>query len=138
MEEILEQIAADCSDVEEQRNETATLVSTYLAKKYRGSFLVAAKCVGVNISNSMSTYEAGAMWTAAGIPEASSRIIVRHLKAAFGSAIQVPMSSITNLGSGYVLPRFGTYIYEKVAGKKKEEINYWVSNLSEVVSSDIE
>ena len=95
------------------------------------------KCVGVNISNQMSKYAAGAMWTAAGIPEASSRIIIRYLTAAFGSAIQVPMSSITNLGSGFVLPRFGTYNYEKEAGKKKEEINYWVSNLSEVVSRDI-
>ena len=118
MGQILEQIGADCGGVEEQRNEAATLVSTYLAKKYRGSFLVAAKCIGVNISNRMSKYAAGAMWTAAGIPEASSRIIVRHLTAAFGSAIQVPMSSITNLGSNFVLPRFGTYSYEKELGKK--------------------
>ena len=48
------------------------------------------------------------------------------------------MKSITGLGSGFVLPRFGTYHYEKEAGKKKEEINYWVSNLSKVVSTDIE
>ena len=46
------------------------------------------------------------------------------------------MSFITNLGSGFVLPRFGTYNYEKEAGKKKEEVNYWVSNLAEVVSTD--
>ena len=138
MEQILEHIGADCGDVEEQKNEAATLVSTYLVKKYRGSFLVAAKFVGVNISNRMSEYAAGVMWTAAGIPEASSCIIIRHITAAFGSAIQVPISSITNLGSGFVLPRFGTYIYEKEAGKKKEVINYWVSNLSEIVSRDIE
>ena len=48
------------------------------------------------------------------------------------------MKSITGLGSGFVLPRFGTYHYEKEAGKKKEEINYWVSNLSKVVSTDID
>ena len=34
MEEILKQIGADCGDVEEQKHEAATIVSTYLAKKY--------------------------------------------------------------------------------------------------------
>ena len=87
MDQILEQIGGYCGDLEEQKNEAATLVSTYLAKKYRGSFLVAAKCVGVNISNKMSKYAAGAMWTAVGIPEASSRIICRHLTPAFGTTI---------------------------------------------------
>ena len=119
MEEILEQIGVDCGDVEEQKHEVATIVSTYLAKNYKGSFLLAAKSVGVNINSKMFKYAVGVMWTAAGIPEASSRIIYRRLTAAFGTTIQVPMKSITGLGSGFVLPRFSTYHYEKEAGKKK-------------------
>ena len=138
MEETLEQIGADCGDVEEQKHEAATIVSTYLAKEYKGSFLLAAKIFGVNINSKMSKYVAGAMWTAAGISKVSSRIMCRHLTATFGTTIQVPMKSITGLGSGFVLPRFGTYHYDKEAGKKKEEINYWVSNLSKVVSTDID
>lgn len=81
--------------------------------------------------------QAGAMWPAVGILKASSRIICCYLKAVFGTIIQVHMPSITDLGSGFVLPRIGTYNYKKEGGKKKEEINYWVSNLSQVISSDI-
>lgn len=50
----------------------------------------------------------------------------------------MPLSSVTDHGSVFFLPRFGTYNYEKEAGKKKEKIKYWVSNLSKVKSSDIE
>jgi len=39
MEEILEQIGADCGDVEKQRNEAATLVSTYFVKNTEALFL---------------------------------------------------------------------------------------------------
>lgn len=68
MEEILEQIGTYCGDVEDQKHEVATLISAYLVKNYKWSFIVAAKNFGVNISNKMSKYTVVTMWAAAGIP----------------------------------------------------------------------
>lgn len=45
MEGILGKIDADCGEFEVQKHKAATLVSTYLAKKYKDSFLLPPKVV---------------------------------------------------------------------------------------------
>lgn len=47
------------------------------------------------------------------------------------------MQKIKMLGDGYPTPVFNVFHYESEAGKVKEEVNYWVSDVCEVLSRDI-
>ena len=86
----------------------------------------------------MGAVAASAMWSTANNPLRSCITIVRHLFAAFGVRIQVPMKSITDIGNYHVSTHFGTYEYEKDVGTNKEKVEYRVSDLAEVIAGDIE
>ena len=92
------------------------------------------KKIGIHVASKMNEFAAGAMWTAAGVTQTAAQTILRHLHAAFGCRIQVPMPKVKVLGDGYPTPVFDTFYYESKVGKVKEEVNYWVSDICDVLS----
>ena len=42
-----------------------------------------------------------------------------------------------DLGDGYPTPVFDTFYYKSKVGKVKEEVNYWVIDICDVLSRDI-
>ena len=47
------------------------------------------------------------------------------------------MPEVKVLGDGYPTPVFDTFYYKSKVGKVKEEVNYWVSDICDVLSRDI-
>ena len=85
----------------------------------------------------MDEHAAAAMWTAAGVGTSAARTILRHLHSALGCRVQVPMPKVTKIGDDFVQPAFGVYFHEVEDGKKKEEVNYWTRDISDLIASDV-
>ena len=111
---------------------------TYLAQRgIERKYLLVAREIGDHISTKMNKFSAGAMWTTAGVTQTAAKTILRYLHAAFGCRIQVPMPKVKMIGDGYSTPVFDVFHYKSEAGKVKEEVNYWVSDVCEVLSRDM-
>ena len=119
------------------KDKASMYLLTYLAKKFEHNYLSVAREIGVHVSTKMNEFAAGAMWTAAGVTQTAAKTILRHLHAALGCRIQVPMPKVKMLGDGYPTPVFDVFHYKSEAGKVKEEVNYWVSDVCEVLSQDM-
>ena len=60
------------------------------------------------------------------------------MEAAFDARAQVPLSHVRELRKCYGIPQFGAYLYEKVKGETKEEMNDWTKSLVYVFAIGID
>ena len=89
---------------------------SYFAKEYEDNFCEVAMKLGLVAVRKMSKEAAAAMWSDANVPMATARIILRHLRAAFGFHIQVPEKQLNSFSRNIVSvvkPNFGSLLYYK-------------------------
>ena len=167
VEQILEHIKATSSNTIDSdlpdgaattSHEAAEWLLEYLSKSCEESFIAVANEIGLHSIRKMSAEEAAAMWADANVSMKASEKILKHLRMAFGTHLQVPRKQINSLVGkifDFVKPFFGTFDYypeEEEQGsngvkkktkktntkKKTEKVSFWMSDFCDLLAVDIE
>ena len=142
----LEKRKDDENEVLPPKESAAAWLCESLMSMYEESFTKVANKNGLHLVRKMSIVEAAAMWSEANISTKAARIILRHLRLAFGHCVQVPMQSLTSLTldmKNIPTPTFGKYLYycpdEKNNRTKKPEIvQWWMSDFCAIIAADVQ
>ena len=127
----------------------AEWLCVYLAENHEETFHEVAKQNGLVGRRKMSKEEAAAMWSEANVPMSVARIILRHLRAAFGFSIQVPERQLNSFTEDIIeiaQPQFGSFLYYKNEQKKSnsdpkrqkpEKIHWTMCDCTILIKEDI-